>query len=97
MYFACIISRSSNDGLKFKRDLNRPTKLDMTRNLSKLENSISVYNSSIHMSYLSITIQRGATQDVSIGVYRQGVLERRYLLALLAFCLTLTVVLSALT
>ena len=29
MYCACVISRSSNDGLQFKENLIRPTKLNM--------------------------------------------------------------------
>ena len=29
MYCACVISGSSNDGLHFKEDLIRPTKLNM--------------------------------------------------------------------
>ena len=29
VYIACVISRNSNDGLRFKKDLNRQTKLNM--------------------------------------------------------------------
>ena len=40
MYFACVISQSSNDGLSLREDLIRPTKLDMDAKF--VENSIFV-------------------------------------------------------
>ena len=40
MYCACVISRSSNDGLRFKKDLIRPIELNMDAKF--VENFISL-------------------------------------------------------